>query len=110
MTESTTSVPTIADTIRNTLRDRGYGQYALYSVIEDIAQVLTTRERTLYGEAFQSGQPVTDEILRRLEENEAVGTQVQADREDLPIEQRVARLETEVENLTGFARQNGYRL
>jgi hypothetical protein len=97
-----TAVPTIRDIIDSTLRDAGYGSYASMGVVDQIVSRLAERERTIYGETT-TDQPVTDEILRRLNQDAVPA-------EDLPLAERVARLETEVANLTGFARDNGYRL
>jgi hypothetical protein len=109
-----TTVPTIAQTIRQTLTERGYSQYATLPVVDTLAQALMDRERSLYGDGYQSGQPVTDEILRRLEENqnaEHPGPVSPVDDDpSYPLSERVARLETDLASLTAFARDNGYRL
>lgn len=111
-----TTVPTIAQTIRATLTERGYAQYAAMPVIDLLAQALMDRERSLYGDGYQSGQPVTDEILRRLEEQGAAAVSTQDTPSDpseyLPgsTRQRVEALERQVQDLTAFARDNGYRL
>lgn len=103
----TTTVPTIAETIRDTLTMRGYAQYATLPVVDILAQTLMDRERRLYGDSYQSGQPVTDEILRRLEESPGPVSPVQ---DESSLGERVTRLENEVANLISFARDNGYRL
>lgn len=97
-----TAVPTIRDTVTSTLQAAGIGSYSQYQpYIERIVTALEQREQVLLG----TGQPVTDEILRRLDP-EAPEEEV----DDLPIPERLSRLETEVMNLIGFARDNGYRL
>src|SRR5262245_2976592 len=126
MTEVRT-VPPIGEIIRGVLRDTGYGSYATMPVIDQIADALGDRERALYGAGFSSGQPVTDEILRRLEENEdprSVAQDVLATADTpadpaayLPeqtkgqrlraLENQMADLATQVQNLTAFARDNG---
>lgn len=92
-----TAVPTIRDIIDTTLRDAGYGSYASMGVVDQIVSRLAERERQVYGETTITDQPVTDEILRRLDQ-------------DLPLDERVTRLERDVANLESFARDNGYRL
>lgn len=96
-----TAVPTIRDIIDSTLRDAGYGSYASMGVVDQIVSRLAERERQVYGAT--TDQPVTDEILRRLNQDAVPA-------ENLPLDERVARLERDVANLESFARDNGYRL
>ena len=109
---SIASVPTILQTIEAIVPPSARQEYR--ALIDNVARALEDRERTLYGASYVSGQPVTDEILRRLDQDEVTASDLLPEQTKgqriRALENQVAELAMQVSNLTSFARDNGYRL
>ena len=95
MSESSVSaVPSIEQTIGDVLRNGGYGAYASQPVVAEIVRALMAREQVL------TGAPGT---VASAQAFNAAGAG-----QDLNVEERLLLIQQRLDDLTSFARQNGY--
>jgi vacuolar-type H+-ATPase subunit I/STV1 len=103
------STTTIEQTVETTLRNAGYGSYV--NQARPVVEKLRVREQEISDRLLEMATTAgldSDEARRLLVE---AGIEVRPEPEPEPetVEQTLASIKRSIEELTAFARSNGYR-